>query len=127
MFSKKDVQQLANSTSYQRGQSYFNSGSVKKIKRTGNVFEAVVHGSEKYDVSLTLDKKENIEDYDCDCPYDYDGACKHIVALGLTVLDQTATGKIKQDIAQTVDFEEIKNPKIIFTQSFKKADDSQKI
>jgi uncharacterized Zn finger protein len=58
MFSKKDVQQLANSTSYQRGQSYFNSGSVKKLKRNGNVFEAVVHGSEKYDVSLTLDKKK---------------------------------------------------------------------
>jgi hypothetical protein len=127
MFTKKDVQQLANSTSYQRGQSYFNSGSVKKLKRNGNVFEAKVHGSEKYDVSLTLDKKENIEDYDCDCPYNYDGACKHVVAVGLAVLDQTAIGKIKIDIAKTVVFEEIKTPKLTFTEGFEKSDDSQKI
>jgi SWIM zinc finger len=126
MFSKKDIQQLANSTSYQRGQSYFNSGSVKKLKRHGNVFEAVVHGSEKYDVSLTLDKKENIEDYDCDCPYDYDGACKHVVAVGLAVLDQMATSKLKYDIAETVPFEEIKPIKMTFAESFEKADDTQK-
>jgi hypothetical protein len=49
------------------------------------------------------------------------------VAVGLAVLDQMATGKIKNDIAETVAFEEIKTPKLTFTESFEKADDAQKI
>lgn len=86
MLTKSLLQQLANASSYQRGEAYFRSGAVRRIKREGNRFTGKVAGSELYRVSLSLAGRE--PDFECSCPYDYDGLCKHAVAFGLAVLDQ---------------------------------------
>lgn len=86
MLTKALLQQLANSTSYQRGEAYFRSGAVRRVQREGDRFTGRVAGSELYRVSLSLAGRE--PEFECSCPYDYDGLCKHAVAFGLAVLDQ---------------------------------------
>lgn len=49
---------------------------------------AVVHGTERYEAELLLGKRGRLSGT-CDCPYGQEGNfCKHLVALGLTVLSQ---------------------------------------
>ncbi|MFC6224368.1 SWIM zinc finger domain-containing protein [Hymenobacter artigasi] len=85
MFTRQSLRQLANATSYSRGQSYYNNGSVTKLRREGDTFHAVVQGSRSYRVALRLAPAG--PECTCTCPYDWDGICKHNVALGLAVLD----------------------------------------
>ena len=87
MFSKQQIKQLANNASYQRGVEYFENGAVRKITRRGDTFEAKVSGSSQYRVSLEIEKGGDL-DFECSCPYDHDGICKHSVALGLAVLSE---------------------------------------
>ena len=91
MLTKTLLQQLANASSYSKGEDYFYNNYVRRIKRVGNTFTGKVEGSELYTVSLTLGGSGSAgtqPDFDCDCPYDYDGICKHCVAFGLAVLDE---------------------------------------
>jgi len=87
-FSQTELKQLANNQSFQRGKDYYQSGAVKNIICEELHFEAVVTGSDRYHVSLDIDDGEL--DFDCDCPYNFDGICKHCVALGLAILDGKA-------------------------------------
>jgi hypothetical protein len=86
MLTKTLLQQLANTSSYSKGESAFRNGYVRRVKRTDNTFTGKVEGSELYDVSLTIGGLQ--PDFDCDCPYNYEGICKHCVAFGLAVIDQ---------------------------------------
>ena len=86
MITKKKLRNMATGESFSRGEDYFGSDSVRKLKRISEYkFTAKVRGSESYDVSLDLSHDDI--DFDCDCPYDYDGICKHCVAMGLAVIE----------------------------------------
>ena len=84
MFTRQTLRQLANATSYSRGQSYYNGGSVTKLRRESDTFHAMVRGSRDYRTTLRL--AVDGPEFTCTCPYDWDGICKHEVALGLAVL-----------------------------------------
>lgn len=71
MLSRIQLQQLANTTSFSRGEDYFYNNAVRRIKRAGNTFTGKVEGSELYEVSLTLNHLDT--QFDCDCPYYYEG------------------------------------------------------
>lgn len=43
-------------------------------------FEAVVRGSEMYNVKVTMEDIQ-ITKFSCDCPFDYGPVCKHVVAV----------------------------------------------
>jgi hypothetical protein len=86
MFTRAYLQSLATATSFSRGKDCFRSGSVGRLTREGNKFTAKVHGSYPYKVQLTL--KADGAKLTCNCPYDYEGICKHAVALGLAVLQE---------------------------------------
>ena len=82
------IKSLASSdTVYRRGIEYYYDDAVDelaKLDNNGREWEAVVYGNSTYTVYVKLDKrKENIEDYSCDCPAaeQYLGACKHVVAV----------------------------------------------
>ncbi len=86
MFTRQDLKAAANTTSYEQGQQYFKRGYVGNISRENNTFKARVEGSERYKVRLTVEKTG--ASYRCNCPYSFDGICKHAVALGLAVLQK---------------------------------------
>ena len=85
MFTRQSLRQLANANSFARGQDLYDEGSLSKLRREGDSFRASVQGSRGYRVVLRLAAAG--PEFTCTCPYNFDGICKHSVALGLAVLD----------------------------------------
>ncbi len=64
-----------------RGESYYRKGNVISIDQVANgVWAAEVEGSDSYSVEVTIDDKDHINGYSCDCPIG-GGLCKHVVAV----------------------------------------------
>ncbi|MCE5286891.1 MAG: DEAD/DEAH box helicase [Pelosinus sp.] len=92
MLSEDSIKrQAAMGSSYKKGCHYYAAGHVEDIEfiPDKNLFVAQVAGREIYDISIQFDEDNKIESYDCDCPafYEYNGACKHIVAVLKTIKD----------------------------------------
>ena len=83
--SKAIIRNNSNTSSYNRGEDYYENEAVSDLKIRGNLIQAEVEGSKlnEYQVSIEFDASEITSAY-CTCPYDNDGWCKHIVATLLT-------------------------------------------
>ena len=65
----------------ERGEDYYYDGAIDHICRTNHGYQAVAHGSDDYEVAITI-KNNRITEMYCDCPYAQDGNnCKHMAAL----------------------------------------------
>jgi pentatricopeptide repeat protein len=86
----QQVRNRANEQSYNKGQSYYQRGSVFDTAHYNNTLEGYVEGSlaMPYRATVTFDSRGEIEETDCTCPYEYGGDCKHIVALLLTYIHE---------------------------------------
>lgn len=80
LITEKAIRALVNAKSFARGQEYFRDGAVSDVIRRGNRVTAEVEGSDLYEVTISLGDA-GIEEAQCTCPYDWDGYCKHIVAV----------------------------------------------
>ncbi|MEV0178414.1 hypothetical protein AB0I54_03760 [Streptomyces sp. NPDC050625] len=77
---------LAGARSFERALGYLDA--VSGVEVGDGWITATVHGTERYEVELTLDGPGGLAGT-CDCPYGLEGNfCKHLVALGLRVLAQ---------------------------------------
>lgn len=85
--TEAQVKKLTDAGSFERGQRYFNNGSVLEPMLQGNELRAQCAGSEyePYELSVTFNK-QGVTEMDCSCPRG--GACKHLVALLLTYIYQ---------------------------------------
>jgi uncharacterized Zn finger protein len=83
------IREESSAESFRRGQDYFDAGAVFSLIRRGEVVEAEVEGSqpEPYSVRVELDEGGVLAAL-CDCPYDWGGWCKHIVATLLACLHE---------------------------------------
>jgi len=65
-----------------RGKNYYNQGNVSNLDQVDDdEWIAKVRGnSGNYTVEITTDKNGEINEYDCNCPYD-GITCKHVVAV----------------------------------------------
>lgn len=70
-----------------RGKDYFRSGRVEHIEWDDEWVTAEVSGSEEepYLVEISLSENGEIEDWSCDCPYDWGDVCKHTAAVLLAL------------------------------------------
>ncbi len=65
----------------ERGREYWRQGNVEELVWAGSSIQAVVLGSEEYDVELEIEDDIVVDLY-CSCPYAEDGsACKHMAAV----------------------------------------------
>lgn len=88
-FDEDDLTALAGARSFERGLGYLDAVSGLEVGE-GSV-TAVVHGTDVYEVELTLGGEKGISGR-CDCPYGQEANfCKHCVAVGLTVLRRART------------------------------------
>ncbi|MFF7145998.1 SWIM zinc finger domain-containing protein [Streptomyces nodosus] len=84
--TEANLKRLAGTRSFERGLGYLDA--VAGVEVGDGWVTASVHGTERYEVELTLDGPGGPAG-ECDCPYGLEGNfCKHLVALGLTVLAQ---------------------------------------
>ena len=83
--SEASIKRMTDPEVFERGEGYFGDGAIIKPIRIGNTLVARCHGSGyvPYRVRATFDKK-GVVDAACNCPYEWGGYCKHIVALLLT-------------------------------------------
>ncbi|MFJ2307719.1 SWIM zinc finger domain-containing protein [Streptomyces sp. NPDC087787] len=82
--TEANLKKLAGARSFERGLGYLDA--VSGVEIGDGWVTATVHGTERYEVELTLDGPGGPAG-ECDCPYGLEGNfCKHLVALGLTVL-----------------------------------------
>ncbi|MBD3008406.1 SWIM zinc finger domain-containing protein [Streptomyces sp. 5-10] len=103
--TEANLKMLAGPRSYERGLGYLDA--VSGVEVGDGWVTAIVHGTERYEVELTLDGPGGLSG-ECDCPYGMEGNfCKHLVALGLTVLAQRESlprqRKAARDRAQDLD------------------------
>ena len=83
----KNFHQYVEDKIYSRGRSY--TSSVMEIQQVDEgEFCAEVMGSEEYQVFVKLNKKLEIIEHSCDCPYDWGNICKHEVAVFLNIRDK---------------------------------------
>jgi len=76
--------EAGHSTAYHNGCRYYSNGKVTDfIEKEDGRYEATVLGNEDYHTWVQLDSADSIKKYHCTCPAfeNYEGACKHIVAL----------------------------------------------
>ncbi|PAX56166.1 SWIM zinc finger family protein [Brunnivagina elsteri] len=99
--SEATIRHNSNASSYSRGQEYYSRGAVIDLKKRGNTIQAAVEGSEikPYRVSINFDAG-GVTSVDCDCAYNYDGWCKHIVATLLTCSRSSAIIEERPTIEQ---------------------------
>lgn len=78
------IRQLCTEASFKRGKRYLDEGRVNILEASPTRVTAEVQGTEMYNISVDLKKGISAE---CDCPYDLEGYCKHIVAVLLSMLE----------------------------------------
>jgi uncharacterized Zn finger protein len=93
LIQQGQIRNRATAQSYARGKNYYDNDAVWGTVRRGNELEGRCEGSEDtpYHVRATLDEKGNILETWCTCDYDWEGDCKHVVALLLTYAHEPET------------------------------------
>ena len=82
MLTVKNFETQTDRTILQRGKQYYNEGNVTSIEETGEgTWMAEVEGSELYEVEVVLNKMGGVREASCDCPYNDDDICKHVIAV----------------------------------------------
>lgn len=83
----QQIEERALEQVFERGESLYERGAIFLPVRRGNVISAQCVGtySDYYHVSAAFDEAGEIT-ADCTCPYDWEGDCKHIVAMLLAYL-----------------------------------------
>ncbi len=78
---QNQIRELCTEQSFQRGLRYFEEGRVKIKEASASQTVATVIGMDNYQVKIDLDDFSAV----CNCPYDLEGYCKHIVAVFLAI------------------------------------------
>ena len=86
------IQQRCTEQSFTRGLEYFHDGAIGNPTLHGYTLSATCEGTDidPYHVTVEL-MPTGISSAYCSCPYDWEGDCKHIVALLLTYVDAPDT------------------------------------
>ncbi|MBN1890418.1 MAG: SWIM zinc finger domain-containing protein [Thermoflexales bacterium] len=97
------IRQQATDQSFQRGRDYYRSGAVGSLVQRGSTIQAEVEGSqcEPYHVALSFDAGGITGAY-CNCPYDWGGWCKHIVAVLLACLHEPASIQVRPPMEEAL-------------------------
>lgn len=94
-FDLSTLENMATPSSFARGEDYYYSHAVRQLVYNGHTFTARVLGSYAYHVEIGGTKAS--PHFQCSCPYDYGGICKHIVAVGLAILHEEFETKPFED------------------------------
>lgn len=78
---QNQIRELCTEQSFQRGLRYFEEGRVQIREASSSQIVATVIGTDNYRVEIDLDNFSAV----CNCPYDLEGYCKHIVAAFLAI------------------------------------------
>lgn len=95
------IRELTEEAVFARGRAYRDEGAVSDVVRRGDTVTARVEGSETYRVTVRIDAGE-VDDYACTCPYEWGGACKHVVATLLTLIEAPEEAQERPSLAAVI-------------------------
>lgn len=103
-FTETDIRYHTTDKSFKRGEEYYRSGSVTDICQRGNCLCGEVAGNEiaPYQITIEFDGG-GICEAKCTCPYDYEGWCKHLVAVALTAIRKPETIQQRLSLNELLD------------------------
>lgn len=81
------LQELSTDQSWNRGVNYYRNGRVLEPKIEGSTLKAEVSGSSYPYYQVEIETGPSFQ-ASCSCPYDFGGLCKHIIAVGLILIDK---------------------------------------
>ncbi len=86
------IKDYSTSVIYGRGASYrSNVYHLKEVKeKHKTTYNALVFGTDEYEVNI-YDLGGGVFESECNCPFDYEDICKHVVAVALEVADKFPT------------------------------------
>ena len=90
MLTLSNFEKQINDTVLKRGKSYYEQGMVVELEEAAdNLWQAEVEGSDTYSIEITLlnNKKKEIDDYSCSCPFE-GIICKHVVAVLFAIREE---------------------------------------
>lgn len=100
--TEKAVQVFATPQSFAKGMKYYRSGAVSDLVRRGETVSSEVEGSAEYPYNVAISFREGgVEKARCDCEYDWEGPCKHVVATLLKLLHEP------QDVTERQPIEDV--------------------
>lgn len=81
------IQSASTATSFARGYELYRDGAIFDTFIQGQVLTGKCQGSNApyYKLQVKIDN-DGFKEALCSCPYDWDGYCKHLVALMLTYI-----------------------------------------
>lgn len=92
-----------------RGFDYYENDNVNQVENLGKgEFQAVVQGTEEYEVYITIENG-TVTEHSCECPYDWGDICKHEVAVLYYIRDseiykeKTNNGGFRSQIQAIID------------------------
>lgn len=83
-FNKNWLREMTDPAVFQRGEDIYRAQPIK-VNKDGDIYTAKVWDTERYEIIIDLGDEEPA--CSCTCPYDYGDICKHIVAVGLAIID----------------------------------------
>ncbi len=101
MASYLDNLNLYDASTLSRGRAYFKNGAVQEVKISGKDVDAVVVGSERYELHFHFDQNHKLLNASCSCPCQF--PCKHQVAV-LYKLDEMDLEKLSVNPQNNEDF-----------------------
>ncbi|MBU0488943.1 MAG: SWIM zinc finger family protein [Bacteroidetes bacterium] len=86
-----DFKSLIPPAIFERGNDYFTNGNITDLQqlRSGEWIASVEGNYDDYSVVVNLDKNNNIDNYQCNCPFDR-AICKHVTAVLLAIKKEQA-------------------------------------
>jgi uncharacterized Zn finger protein len=79
------IRSYTSSQSFARGLEYYHSGAIYNTIRQGNTLLADCEGTYTYHLHVEL-ADGDVGSASCTCPNEFEGYCKHIVAILLTYI-----------------------------------------
>lgn len=92
----KDWKKLFWDVKLDRGWDYYLDNCVRDLKQTDYGYEAVVEGTEEYEVRIYSNDGIHVDDMECECPDYYEGHnCKHLAAMLYELEDFQKNSQVK--------------------------------
>jgi uncharacterized Zn finger protein len=102
--SETDLRYHTTDKSFKRGEDYYRRGAVTDLCQRGNCLCGEVEGNEAAPYQITIEfDAGGISEAKCTCPYDYEGWCKHIVAVALTSIRKPKTIQQRLSLNELLD------------------------
>ncbi len=107
MLTLKNFELQISSKIVHRGREYYENTAVVDLEETEDgLWCAEVMGSDTYEVEVRIFKRNRVESYSCNCPYDGD-ICKHIVAVLFVLKEELNNVPVQKKAIPKIDFKEL--------------------